>query len=105
MPKVIAPLYSLTASGTLAHRLTFSASQGANVVRWNATHHAPRSIAQIAHGARVAECRAAWRALSEVVKSDWNATYSWSHLSGPAIFLREWFAQDIFSPNLPTLPV
>lgn len=105
MPKVIAPLYSLSASGTLGKTLTYSITTQNLQVRFHNAHPRKRSVLQIAHGYRVADCRASWRALSPASKAPWIAAGIWSHLTGPALYFREWFAQNIYPPNQPAVPV
>lgn len=104
MPKVRGPLFSLAASGTLLGTLTFMDTGQVAQVRFNVKQRAPRSELQKMHGARVADCRAAWRALPQATKDEWAAQIVWSHLTGPALFMREWFSQHVYAPGLPVLP-
>ena len=104
MPKVRGPLFSLAASGTLLKTITFMDTAQVQQVRFNVKQTGPRSDLQKLHGARVADCRAAWRALPQATKNEWNAARIWSKLTGPALFMREWFAQVIYPPQLPTIP-
>lgn len=104
MPKVRGPLFSLAASGTLLKTITFMDSPKVQMVRFNVKQTAPRSPLQQIHGKRVADCRASWRTLSQVEKDKWQAHMIWSKMTGPALFMREWFAQNIFPPALPVHP-
>lgn len=104
MPKVRGPLFSLAASGTLMKTITFLDTAKSAQVRFNVKSRAPRSELQKLHGARVADCRAAWRALDQPTRDQWQAQMVWSHMTGPALFMREWFAQAIYPPALPVLP-
>lgn len=104
MPKVRGPLFSLAASGTLLKTITFMDTAQSAQVRFNVKQRAPRSALQQMHGARVADCRAAWRGLPQATKDQWQAQMLWTHMTGPALFMREWFAQMIYKPNLPFLP-
>lgn len=104
MPKVRGPLFSLAASGTLQKRLTFQDTAQVQTVRFNPERRHPRSPLQIMHGQRVADCRAAWRALPPATKAEWGAHITYTHMTGPALFMREWFAQNVYPPNLPAQP-
>jgi len=104
MPKVRGPLFSLAASGTLLKTITFMDTGAVQQVRFNVKSRAPRSTLQQMHGQRVADCRAAWRSLDQPTKDEWQAAMVWSHLTGPALFMQEWFAQHIYPPYLPVIP-
>jgi len=105
MPKVTAPLFSLTASGTLDHKITYMNTQTRQVVRYNVRQPLKRSTLQQAHGARVADCRTAWRQMTPAAKVEWRSMAAILHMTGPALWAREWFAQNIFPPAAPLVPI
>lgn len=105
MPKVTMPLLALTATGTLGGALTYCIHPDHQRVRFHHKRTLTRTPLQILHGARVAESRTAWRTLAPATADAWRARAVFEHLTGPALFMREWFGQMIYSPDLPMLPV
>lgn len=126
MATVRAPLFSISASGSVG-KLSFSElAQHRNAVKRMLGHtttvrararkpHAPVSQAQIAHRAAVKAAAKAWKALPQLTQAKWKAKgitvrvasrrgLAFRLLHGYALFLTEWFIQGITSPDLPLLP-
>jgi hypothetical protein len=104
MARVVGPLYSVTASGTLGKNLTFLPGVTTHTVRFKPSRPLNRTTAQQLHGARVADCRASWRQQSPATRTDWSARAVFMHLTGPALWFREWFSQNIYPPSTPAIP-
>ncbi|MBN1560349.1 hypothetical protein JW998_08870 [candidate division KSB1 bacterium] len=89
MAKVIAPFFSLTASGDLAKALTYRRVLANNVVSDYARPTDRRSNAQAAHRTGMLQARTAWRALLPSERGSWNAQAAgFPGISGYNLFIR-----------------
>jgi hypothetical protein len=104
MPKVIGPLFSLKASGTLAELLTYQNRGTTQRVRRYVRSTVPPSPLQAAHRAEVAAIAAAWRSLSPLEQTAWRAASAALSLAGWSYYWREYVAQECEPPDHPSIP-
>jgi hypothetical protein len=104
MPKLIGPLFSLKASGTLAEMLTYQNQGNVQLVRRYVRSTAPPSPLQTLHRAEVSAIAAAWRSLSPQDQAAWRAASTPFRLAGWSYYWSEYVAQGVTPPNQPFIP-
>jgi len=104
MPKVIGPLFSLKASGTLSELLTYQNRGTTQRVRRYVRSTAPPSPLQTLHRAEVSAIAASWRSLSPTDQTAWRTASAPLHLGGWSYYWREYVAQEIEAPDHPSIP-
>jgi len=95
MAKVIGPLFSLDASGTIAGAMTFSKWKGLNYVRLRVDPANPQTASQTSQRNTLAAAVSCWKNLTSVdavSKSSWDVSASGTHMSGfnrfTSVFIR-----------------
>jgi len=73
MPKVTAPLLSLTAHGEFKQRITYSHRNGKNYVRFQRANRDAKSAGQLAHRDIFSLGLSLWRSLSPTEKAYWSS--------------------------------
>lgn len=89
MAKVTAPLNSMTASGQIGQRLTYSARAKSNVVRIQKPTRNAKSTAQISHREKMRVCVAAWADLSSPLKLAYAEHAKRLAMTGFNLYLRD----------------
>lgn len=101
MVKVNGPMFSFSASGTLADTATFSTWKGRPYVRQRVIPHNPKSDSQTGMRQMLAFLSQAWNGLSDISKSTWEEIASQAEISPFNAFcsynLRKW--RDYLAPS------
>lgn len=101
MAKVKAPLFSLAASGSLAHSLTFQHSGETNVVCAWRRKPVRHSTPQLRNRRIMSTLRYNWNKMPESVRQYWNnAAGSQQHISGYNLYIKYHFNHYIEVLNI-----
>lgn len=104
MPKLVGPLFSLKASGTLAELLTYQNFGNTQLVRRYTRSTAPPTPLQTLHRQEVSAIAAAWRTLTPQQQAAWRAASSPLRLAGWSYYWREYVSQGCTPPDQPYIP-
>lgn len=104
MPKVTGPLFSVTASGSLAGVLTYAQHASTNIVRALPLYQPPGTPLQDAQRARIAALAACWTAQTPAIKDAWKARAVQLLTTGYKLWSKQWQLQGSTCENPPTLP-
>lgn len=104
MPKVRAPLFSATASGTLAKTLTFLQHANRTIVRFWTRPTDPKTPHQQAERDRLVAIAQAWNALSPADRAIWKTAGMPRNLSGWSLWWQQYAIQGIDPPATPEIP-
>lgn len=104
MAKVLGPLLSLAASGTLGKTVTYRNTPTRAVALRRVLPMRPPSAAQQGERQKGSWAAASWRALGEYQRLAWGAYGATSELPAFAIFLREFIVQGCGQGDTPQLP-
>jgi hypothetical protein len=105
MAKVLGPLLSLTATGSYGNLLLFSKNKDGATVQKIRNKPTKRSVRQQLHALKFKNASDTWLSLNDDVKTEWNKkAKKLSYGTGYRLWVAEWFAQNISSPNLPIIP-
>ena len=106
MAKVKGPLLSLGASGSVGKSMTFGKWKGINTVRIASTPANPNTAAQQAQRSTFQLAVASWKAQDAADQLTWTnrAKALGLSMSGFNLYVREYIAQGIVDPAVPTLP-
>lgn len=103
-PRVTFPLMSISASGTLAKKLTFRATKrGPMVSAWGKPDKAP-SNAQRRNRDRLKAIAALWNDLDETTREKWISQAAYVSKNPWLLFANECYLQNVFPPALPKIP-
>lgn len=87
MPKLVAPLFSFQAHGSLAKSVYFSRSRDTNLARRIPVPTDARTLPQLYQRWRFTDARYYWRTLSDAQRAAWNTDAHPHQLTGWAWFL------------------
>lgn len=104
MPKVTGPLFSVTASGSLAGVLTYAQHASTNIVRAMPSHQPPSTPLQTAQRDRIAALAACWTAQPQAIKDLWIARAVQLLTTGYKLWSKQWQLQGSTCQTPPTLP-
>jgi hypothetical protein len=104
MPKLIGPLFSLKASGTLDRLLTFQNYGTRQRVRRYVRQTAPPTPLQTAHRQYVAAIAESWRSLSPLDQDIWRAAAYPLGLGGWPYYWQQYVYQGVTPPDHPYVP-
>jgi len=90
MSKLIGPLLSLKASGSIAGNLTFSERKTGSQVRFQKKQKDVLTSDRVAHRARFLEAVASWNVLSEEEKLDYKHRAVSLAMTGYNLYLKEY---------------
>lgn len=104
MARVLSPLFSLAAAGTIAGLVVYRMQRGRPSVQRTPTVSRPATERQRVHRNTFAAASAAWRALDATNRADWSA-YAVTIGDQPRrVWLAEWIIQGATATNPPRLP-
>ena len=104
MPKVKAPLFSATASGTFRGMIEFRTVGTQTRVAGKRTPPRTRTAAQQVQSARFASAVQGWQRQDATAKGTWRTAAAGTALSGYQLYLREYQRQAIIAPDQPHVP-
>jgi len=106
MAKVKGPLMSLDASGSIAGSITFSKWKGVKTARIKSTPSNPDTAGQQAQRTTFSLAVASWKAQDAADQLTWTnrAKALGLNMSGFNLYVREYIAQGVTDPDVPTLP-
>jgi len=104
MPKIIGPLFSMGASGTVASVLTYRRGANGATAQRKPIPTGPPTAAQREERATVAQAAFAWRHLDATIKTQWRTLGTKRNANPWLIFCNEWKAQRTTPPDLPLIP-
>ncbi|MFA5825508.1 MAG: hypothetical protein WC825_05995 [Gallionellaceae bacterium] len=104
MAKIIHPLHSLSASGTIGRTLSFRATLGGAVATSKAKSYPQTSAAQLINQQAMRDARAAFLTLSVADKNKWHAVAVVRRSNTWATFFAEYQYQMIVAPAMPLIP-
>ena len=90
MAKITNPLMSISATGTIARKITFSGSTGGTRAFLRPT---PKGTGTPAHKSRYSDGCAAWQLLSPAEKAAWSETGEPRRLNGFQAFMSAWLLE------------
>ena len=105
MAKIKGGLFSLGASGTVAHMLTFNQGDVVQVARRSPRSRAPASAKQVFYRSKFSEAVLVWRGFDSTKKDEWKAVAALSGQQVFAKFWREWMAQHSTTAVPPFIPM
>jgi hypothetical protein len=88
MAKATGPLFSVSASGQIKHRLTFSNKRVGNIVRFQHKNKDAQTARQIANRTRYAGACASWKLLDSGTKESWNLLAKGKATTGFNLYLK-----------------
>lgn len=106
MAKTRAPLFSVSAAGTVGRLVTFRRVMIGGVAQVRPMTIAPPTQRQVEHRAIMAAARLAWRDLDTTTKSAWTVYATHLGLPAFATYCKEWFTQrpasatDLYLPAI-----
>lgn len=104
MAKIIHPLHSLSASGTIGRTLSFRATRGGSVATSKAKSYPQTSDAQIAQQELMIAARAAFLTLGPEDLNLWRAVAVARRSNTWTAFFAEYNYQNVVEPDLPLIP-
>lgn len=104
MPKVTGPLFSFSASGSVAKVLTFRTTRHGFVVQRTPQNIVSRTEWQLIERQTMRDAAAAWAALDANDRQIWNSNSLPTIRSGWMSFFMEWKAQRIQPGKFPLIP-
>jgi hypothetical protein len=104
VPKVKSPLYSLSASGSIAAILTFKPVGGNSIVTKKILRKHYETDAQRKNRQRMRDAVASFNSLSSSDRELWDALGSKYKISGWFQFFKEYQDQNTQAPNAPEIP-
>lgn len=104
MAKTTAPLFSVSAAGTIGRLVTFRRVMIGGVAQVRPMTPAPPTQRQAEHRALMAAARLAWRDLDATTRAAWIVYANHIGLPSFATYCREWFTQRPASPADLLLP-
>jgi hypothetical protein len=104
MAKVTAPLFSFSASGTVAGKLTYRATKRGAVCQTRAISGKPANTNQLRERSRFADALAAWRTLDSPTLAKWHAVGLRFALADHKAFTKQYLIQRCTPPQLPRIP-
>lgn len=105
MAKTTAPLFSLSASGTVARALSFRTTAGRQVAQVPKLRQAPQTAVQVANSANWRDACRYWFAMSDQLKDEWRALGAATSTPPLAVWCREWVRQRATPSTPPLIPV
>lgn len=90
MARVLGPLFSITAWGTIGDAITFSRRRGGPTVTIKPVHKITYTAEQLAQRANFAEAVSSWSALPPASKVRWIAYADGTRLSGKLMYLQNY---------------
>ena len=104
MAKVRGPLFSLAASGTVAHALTYRSNDGYCVATRPPIPTGAPSTWQLAERQTMRDAAAGWASLSANDRAIWSANELPTVRSGWMSFFFEWKTQRVAAGQVPLIP-
>ena len=106
MAKVVAPLLSFDAAGSVAGTLTFGKWKGRNYARQKVSPTNPNTAAQQTQRGTFALAVASWKAQDQSTQDTWTARAAALGLcmSGFNLYVKEYIKQGVTDPATPDLP-
>lgn len=104
MAKVTGPLFSLSASGSVAGKLTIRNTRHGFTAVHKTTPHDPATQFQLIERQTMRDAAAAWNTLDPEIKLIWNSSAIPTIKSGWMDFFQEWKTQRIAAGSLPLIP-
>lgn len=104
MAKIKSPLCSVSASGSIAGRITYRATRAGAVAQSPAIPTGAATDAQAYQRQRMRDARAAWNALDAALLAEWEALGAARDLNPWPIFFQEYLVQDCSGVRLPIVP-
>lgn len=100
MAKVLSPLHSLDAAGSLTRQIIYGFANGKHIAKiWHQPHGAPTTL-QSARRALYASGVAAWNALDASARTRWKTTGDESRISGFNAFISNWLRHPPAPPGI-----
>lgn len=104
MAKIQGPLFSVSASGSIANAMTHRATKSGAVVQAKSHPTGPASEAQQRERIRFATAMHAWDQLTPEQRAPWEALTATVPLSDYKLYVREYLLQRVIPPNQPLVP-
>lgn len=104
MPILKGPMFSLGATGTLGKTITYEDHGTDQRARLYTSTTPPPTQAQTDHRTRIGEMSLSWRALPPEDRAAWSIAAAPLQKTGYTYWWQEWFAQNIYPPNIPEIP-
>lgn len=95
MAKVLAPLISLSASGSVGGVLTYGRRKGVDVVRKRPQEPRMRTVGQAEQRDKVAAAVAAWQSLTTEQKNVWRSKAKGMGQTGYSMFVSDYLLTDV----------
>lgn len=105
MAKTTAPLYSLSASGTIARAVSYRTSAGQQIAQAPKLRQSPPSAILAASQGRWQEACSTWCSIDPAVRQEWQTAAQSTNLPPMALWCREWTTQRATPSTLPRIPV
>lgn len=104
MPKITAPLFSLTAAGTIAGLITYRTNGRAQIAQANRTEQPTRTPRQARHRTLFLRAANAWHEVPAETRTKWRDLAVRQTLTAWNLYLREYLAQNVIEGQQPIIP-
>ena len=104
MARVVNPLFSLSASGSIGKMITFKQTPGGAVVTRKAEPYKQQSENQLLNQQTMHSALAAFKTLSTTDLARWRAVAVKKGISAWAEFFFEYHVQSVVHPGMPLIP-